>query len=268
MRLPLVLEPYEARVIVIGPLPPGVSAPEPVLASRKVVQELDGDWSLSINGQSFTGPLKSWQELGVRDVSGAGTYTKEFVLSTKPTGKRRIWLECADVRDYADVRLNGVDLQARGWQPYRWDLTRALKRGQNVDRDRSQGRARWQRPGTGAAEPRFSRASSDRREWRWDGQHLQRHRLACSVPSESCHRSSGCLQSFAQTIQSADARDRRDDKRSIASQGMFLVSTHQSGSLQSAQSGPANISTACLSPFSCQSSHARTALDQRRSGIG
>jgi hypothetical protein len=132
VQLPLVLEPYEARVIVVGPLPPGVSAPEPVLASRKVIQELDGDWSLSINGQSFTGPLKSWQDLGVRDVSGAGTYTKEFVLSTKPAGKRRIWLECADVRDYADVRLNGVNLQARGWQPYRWDLTHALKRGQNV----------------------------------------------------------------------------------------------------------------------------------------
>lgn len=132
VNLPLVLEPYEARVIVIGPLPPGVSAPEPVLASRKVVQELDGDWSLSINGQSFNGPLKSWQDLGVEDVSGVGTYTKKFVLSEKPAGKLRIWLECADVRDYADVRLNGVDLQARGWQPYRWDLTHALKRGQNV----------------------------------------------------------------------------------------------------------------------------------------
>jgi len=132
VQLPLVLEPYEARVIVIGPLPPGVSAPEPVLASRKVVQQLDGDWSLSINGQSFVGPLKSWQDLGVKDISSAGTYTKEFDLSAKPASKRRIWLECADVRDYADVRLNGVDLQARGWQPYRWDLTRALKRGQNV----------------------------------------------------------------------------------------------------------------------------------------
>ena len=131
LQLPLVLEPYEARVIVIGPLPPGVSAPEPVLSSRQLIQDLDGDWSLSINGQSFTGPLKSWQDLGVKDLSSAGTYTKQFVLSAKPAGKRRIWLECADVRDYADVRLNGVELRARGWQPYRWDLTHALKRGQN-----------------------------------------------------------------------------------------------------------------------------------------
>jgi hypothetical protein len=132
VQLPIVLEPYEARVIVIGPLPRVVSTPEPVLASRKVIQELNGDWSLSVNGRSFTGPLKSWQDLGVGDISGTGTYTKEFVLSTKAAGKRRIWLECADVRDYADVRLNGVDLQARGWQPYRWEVTRALKNGQNV----------------------------------------------------------------------------------------------------------------------------------------
>jgi len=36
------------------------------------------------------------------------------------------------VRDYAHLRLNGVDLQARGWQPYRWDVTTALKPGKNV----------------------------------------------------------------------------------------------------------------------------------------
>jgi hypothetical protein len=132
VQLQLVLEPYEARVIVIGPLTAAVAAPEPVLASRKVLEELDGDWHLSINGQSFTGPLKSWQELGVKDISGSGTYGKEFVVDVKRADKRRVWLECKDVRDYADVRLNGVELKARGWQPYRWDLTRALKRGRNV----------------------------------------------------------------------------------------------------------------------------------------
>jgi hypothetical protein len=132
VQLPLVLEPYEARVIVIGPLPARVSTPEPVLASRKLVQELSGDWALSVNGQSFTGALKSWQDLGVKDVSSPGTYTKAFVLNTKPADKRRLWLECADVRDYADVRLNGVELHARAWQPYRWDLSLAVKLGENV----------------------------------------------------------------------------------------------------------------------------------------
>jgi hypothetical protein len=130
VRLLLVLEPYEAKFIVIGPLPPDVSAPEPSLSEGATVEELTGDWSLSIDGKSLTTPLKSWQDLGVTG-SGPATYTKEFTLSAKPAGKR-LFLECADVRDYARVRLNGVDLQARAWQPYRWDATGAVKSGRNI----------------------------------------------------------------------------------------------------------------------------------------
>ena len=112
VRLPLVLAPYEAKFIVIGPLPPEVSTPEPILAAGDVVAELAGDSA----GQSGVGPV---------------SYTKEFSLAAKPAGKR-LFLECDDVRDYARVKLNGVDLPARAWQPYRWDLTAAAKSGQNV----------------------------------------------------------------------------------------------------------------------------------------
>ena len=42
------------------------------------------------------------------------------------------FLECDDVRDYARVRLNGIDLPARAWQPYRWDVTAAAKSGKNL----------------------------------------------------------------------------------------------------------------------------------------
>jgi len=149
VKIPLAFGPYEAKVIVAGPLPKGVAAPEPVLASRKVVQELDGDWSLSLGGQSFIAPLKSWQDLGVKDLSSPGVYTKEFTLGAKPVGKRRLLLECADLRDYAHPRLNGVDLEARGWQPYRWDVTRALKPGKNL----LEIEVRAEPPGRGFARP-------------------------------------------------------------------------------------------------------------------
>jgi hypothetical protein len=62
---------------------------------------------------------------------GPVAYTKDFSLAAKPAGKR-LFLECDDVRDYARVRLNGVDLPARAWQPYRWDLTAAAKSGKNL----------------------------------------------------------------------------------------------------------------------------------------
>ena len=42
-----------------------------------------------------------------------------------------MFLEIADVRDYARVKLNGKELEAHAWQPYRWDVTSALKAGSN-----------------------------------------------------------------------------------------------------------------------------------------
>jgi hypothetical protein len=35
------------------------------------------------------------------------------------------------VHDYARLRVNGKDLSARAWQPYRWDVTDALIAGAN-----------------------------------------------------------------------------------------------------------------------------------------
>jgi hypothetical protein len=42
-----------------------------------------------------------------------------------------VFLEIANVRDYARITLNGKPLEARAWQPYRWDITSALKAGSN-----------------------------------------------------------------------------------------------------------------------------------------
>jgi hypothetical protein len=106
VRFPLVLGPYEAKVVVVGPLPSGVAAPEPSFASGTTLAELDGDWTLN------------------------GTYRKQFTTTAAPAGKR-VFLEIADVREYARVTLNGKQLEAHAWQPYRWDITSALKAGSN-----------------------------------------------------------------------------------------------------------------------------------------
>jgi hypothetical protein len=129
VKLPLVLEPYEARIVVLGPLPSGAGEPEPSLGAGQTVVELSGDWSVTMGDRQLTTPLRSWQDLGVASYSGAALYKKEF---TSPAVKGRVFLECDDVRDYARVKLNGVDLDARGWRPYRWEVTKALKPGANV----------------------------------------------------------------------------------------------------------------------------------------
>jgi hypothetical protein len=129
MKLPLVLEPYEAKIIVLGPLPAGVGEAEPSLAAGQTVLELSGDWSVTMGDKQLTTPLRSWEDLGVASYSGAALYKKEF---TSPAVKGRVFVECDDVREYARVKLNGVDLDARGWRPYRWEVTKALRAGANL----------------------------------------------------------------------------------------------------------------------------------------
>ena len=129
VTVPLSLEPYEAKLIVLGPLPAGAAEPKPALAADQTLLELSGDWSLTLGDRRLTTPLKSWEDLGVSAFAGTALYRKEF---TAPAAKGPVFLECENVHDYARVRLNGVDLDAHGWRPYRWEITKALKPGANV----------------------------------------------------------------------------------------------------------------------------------------
>jgi hypothetical protein len=130
IQVPLVLAPYEAKVIVLGPLPREAVSIEPSFAGGTTLAELTGDWSLTLNGKSMTTGLKSWEELGTDRSTGPASYHKQFAAAAVPRGKR-VYLELSDVHDYAKVTLNGKDLGAEGWQPYRWDVTSALKHGAN-----------------------------------------------------------------------------------------------------------------------------------------
>jgi hypothetical protein len=130
MRLPLLLEPYEAKLIVIGASPDQVFAPEPSLLSGNTLTALDGDWTVDLNGQHLTTPLKSWQDLGAPAFAGPAIYRKRFTAPAVPAGKH-VYLEISDVRDYARVRVNGAVFEAQAWQPYRWDITASLQPGSN-----------------------------------------------------------------------------------------------------------------------------------------
>jgi hypothetical protein len=130
VRFPLVLGPYETKVVVVGPLPSGLAAPEPSLVSGNTLAELGGDWTLDLNGKQVTSPLKSWEDLGTQSFTGPAIYRKQFTVSAAPAGKR-LFLEIAAVHDYARVKLNGKELEGHAWQPYRWEVTNALKPGSN-----------------------------------------------------------------------------------------------------------------------------------------
>ena len=131
VSVPLVLGPYEAKVIVVGPLAKGIAdAPEPSFVSGTTLVDLNGDWKLNLNGKELTTPIKSWEELGSASFAGPATYSLQFTAPARPKGKH-VYLEIADVHDYAHVTLNGKEVGARSFQPYRWDVTGALKKGTN-----------------------------------------------------------------------------------------------------------------------------------------
>jgi hypothetical protein len=130
VKVPLVLGPYEAKVIVVGPLPKGVAAAEPSFVSGDTLADLNGDWKLDLNGKQLTTPFMPWQELGAASFGGPATYSLQFTTTTPPKGKR-VYLEIADVHDYAHVMLNGKEVGAPSFQPYRWDVTGVLKPGAN-----------------------------------------------------------------------------------------------------------------------------------------
>jgi hypothetical protein len=94
------------------------------------VAALDGDWSIDLGGKQVTTAIKPWEELGTTGFAGPATYKKQFTAPATPKGKH-VYLEIADVHDYAHVTLNGKEVGARAFQPYRWDVTSALKKGSN-----------------------------------------------------------------------------------------------------------------------------------------
>ncbi len=151
VKVSLVLEPYESKFIVLGPLPAAVGLPEPTLSAGETILELAGDWSVALGEQQLTTPLKSWADLGVPSFAGTAQYRKEFTLASRVSGGKGLFLECDDVRELARPRLNGVEFEPRAWPPYRWDVTKAVKAGANVLEIDVQGAVGSRRGGGGVA---------------------------------------------------------------------------------------------------------------------
>ncbi len=79
--------------------------------------------------------LASWTDSaneGVKYFSGTATYVKEFELPAGTLGTgRRLWLDLGEVREVAEVSLNGRDLGVLWKPPFRADITAAAQPGKN-----------------------------------------------------------------------------------------------------------------------------------------
>lgn len=73
--------------------------------------------------------LRSWVELGLWWYSGRALYRREIEIPRQP-GKR-IFLNLGDVRECAEIWVNGRLAGVRLWPPYRVDITDLVRPGSN-----------------------------------------------------------------------------------------------------------------------------------------
>jgi hypothetical protein len=78
----------------------------------------------------------SWtqhDDTGVRHFSGTATYTKEFEVPAQMLRSRRVvYLDLGQVKNMAEVIVNGKNLGILWKPPFRVDITRVAKAGKNI----------------------------------------------------------------------------------------------------------------------------------------
>ncbi len=139
-QIPLHLEPWGTVFVVFRKPVTAVARTVPAIVETQLAT-IDGAWNVSFQPNrgapaSITlDRLTSWSEsadAGVKYFSGAGTYSKTIEASAdwfKPGAA--IWLDLGDVKNLAEVTVNGVHLGVVWHTPYRVDVSKALKPGRN-----------------------------------------------------------------------------------------------------------------------------------------
>jgi hypothetical protein len=101
----------------------------------------EGPWNVAFQPGRGAPPsitldaLSSWSDnpdSGVKYFSGTGTYTKVMDAPAEWFGRGgRIWIDLGDVKNLAEVSVNGKSLGIVWHAPYRVDVTDVLKAGAN-----------------------------------------------------------------------------------------------------------------------------------------
>jgi hypothetical protein len=138
--VPLHLEPWGTVFVVFRKPTRETSRTEPKVTESKVA-DVEGPWKVTFEPDrgaptSITlDNLISWNDstdAGVKFFSGAGTYTRTIQASADWFRKgSQLWLDLGDVKNLAEVSVNGKNLGVVWHTPYRVDATSALKPGIN-----------------------------------------------------------------------------------------------------------------------------------------
>jgi hypothetical protein len=141
-KIPLEFAPHESFFVVFPRKDSWFTTKAPKVNFPKVspVATLEGTWEVSFDPK-WGGPKKvTFDELydwsksendGIKFYSGIATYRKSFVRSVLPVQGQGVWLDLGKVHEIARVRLNGKDLGVVWCEPWRVDISEAIKAGEN-----------------------------------------------------------------------------------------------------------------------------------------
>ena len=144
--VPLRFAPHQSFFVVFRETAAPASTSGSAPASRanfpvlEEIMTLDGPWDVAFDPKwggpekIVFGSLDDWSrrpEAGIRYYSGTATYTKTFDAPRAVAGSTvksgRLWLHLGTVKNIASVRLNGQNLGVVWCDPWRVDITGAIK---------------------------------------------------------------------------------------------------------------------------------------------
>ncbi|MCP4314304.1 MAG: hypothetical protein GY790_23870 [Bacteroidetes bacterium] len=134
---------FEARQSLFVVFGSSEGADEPYLNNAFVFDHgISGPWNVAFDS-AWGGPadvefntLMDWTDHsndGIKYYSGTASYTKTFDLPSElRSGKTPVYLDLGIVKDIAEVSLNGTDLGVVWCEPFRLEITGAVKNRGNV----------------------------------------------------------------------------------------------------------------------------------------
>jgi hypothetical protein len=138
--VPLHFEPWGTVFVVFRHATTTTSRTLPKIVESQLTT-VEGPWNVSFQADRGAPPsttldkLISWsdsEDKGVKYFSGTGTYTKTIKASADWfTPNARLWIDLGDVKNLAQVTVNGKSLGVVWHAPYRVDVTGVLKPGAN-----------------------------------------------------------------------------------------------------------------------------------------
>lgn len=143
VEVTLAMDPYSSALIVFDPhgAAPAANAASKKDALLRTAEIGRGGWKLTATGLVPSGKtsvihralpaLLDWSiDAELHGISGRGVYTTSFAVEAIDARKRLV-LDLGDVKDVADVRVNGRHAATLLLRPYRTDITNFVRPGEN-----------------------------------------------------------------------------------------------------------------------------------------